>query len=94
MATAIYSHPECRLHDMGHGHPECPQRLDAILDHLLATGLEAALDSRSAPLVDLQDLGLAHESRYVRELKEVLEQVAASGEPRQIDPDTVADPGT
>ena len=94
MVTAIYSHPECRLHDMGHGHPECPQRLDAILDHLLATGLEAALDSRSAPLVDLKDLALAHESRYVRELKDVLEQVAASGQPRQIDPDTVAGPGT
>ena len=94
MVTAIYSHPECRLHDMGHGHPECPQRLDAIHDHLLATGLEAALDSRSAPLVDLKDLALAHESRYVRELKDVLEQVAASGEPRQIDPDTVAGPGT
>ena len=94
MATAIYSHPDCRLHDMGHGHPECPQRLDAIHDHLLATGLEAALDSRSAPLVDLKDLALAHESRYVRELKDVLEQVAASGQPRQIDPDTVAGPGT
>ena len=94
MTTAFYSHPDCRGHDMGHGHPECPQRLDAIHDYLLAIGLEAALESRSAPLVDLKDLALAHESRYVSELKEVLEQVAASGEPRQIDPDTVAGPGT
>ena len=39
MTTAFYSHPECRGHDMGRGHPECPQRLDAITDHLLATGL-------------------------------------------------------
>ena len=38
MSTAYYSHPECRLHDMGAGHPECPQRLDAITDHLLRTG--------------------------------------------------------
>ncbi|MDH5340406.1 MAG: histone deacetylase family protein, partial [Rubrivivax sp.] len=38
MSTAYFSHPECRLHDMGPGHPECPQRLDAITDHLRATG--------------------------------------------------------
>ncbi len=94
MATAIYSHPDCRLHDMGAGHPECPQRLDAIHDHLLATGLEAALETRSAPLVELQSLSLAHESRYVGELKDLLEQVVASGESRHIDPDTVVGPGT
>jgi len=94
MATAIYSHPDCRLHDMGAGHPECPQRLDAIHDHLLATGLEAALEVRSAPLVELSDLALAHESLYVGELKELLEQLVASGETRHIDPDTVVGPGT
>jgi acetoin utilization deacetylase AcuC-like enzyme len=94
MATAIYTHPDCHLHDMGPGHPECPQRLDAINDHLLATGLAAALEARSAPLVDLKDVALAHESRYVGELKELLEQVVASGEPRHIDPDTVVGPGT
>ncbi len=94
MSTAIYSHPDCRLHDMGAGHPECPQRLDAIHDYLLATGLESALEARIAPLVDLADLALAHESRYVGELKELLEQVVASGEARHIDPDTVVGPGT
>ena len=35
---------------MGRGHPECPQRLDAIDDHLLASGLDVALDRREAPL--------------------------------------------
>ena len=94
MSTAFYSHPDCRLHDMGEGHPECPQRLDAIHDYLLATGLEAALDLRSAPLVALPELGLAHESHYVTELKDLLEQVSASGAPRALDPDTVASPGT
>ena len=49
MSTVFYSHPACRLHDMGHGHPECPQRLDAITDHLLASGLDVALDFREAP---------------------------------------------
>ena len=94
MTTAFYSHPDCRGHDMGAGHPECPQRLDAIADHLIATGLDVALEMRDAPEVQLTDVALAHESRYVAELRELLSQVMLSGESRAIDPDTTAGPGT
>jgi acetoin utilization deacetylase AcuC-like enzyme len=94
MSTAFYTHSDCRLHEMGHGHPECPQRLDAIADHLRATGLDIALDHRDAPMVDLQDVELAHTAGYVAELTNLLETVSASGEPRYLDPDTVAGPGT
>ena len=94
MATAYYSHPDCRRHDMGRGHPECPQRLDAIHDHLLATGLDVALEFRDAPAVDLREVEHAHSSGYVAELKDVLEQVQKSGEPRALDPDTLACPDT
>ena len=94
MTTACYSHPDCRRHDMGRGHPESPQRLDAIEDYLLAHGLNDVLDRREAPLVDLADVKLAHSSGYVDELSEVLGQVAASGKARAIDPDTLASPGT
>jgi acetoin utilization deacetylase AcuC-like enzyme len=79
---------------MGSGHPECPQRLDAISDHLLATGLDVALDFHDAPLVTLEQVERAHSVHYVMELKDMLEQVQASGEARHLDPDTVACPGT
>jgi acetoin utilization deacetylase AcuC-like enzyme len=75
MTTAFYSHPDCRGHDMGHGHPECPQRLDAIDDYLLATGLDVAIERHEAPLVDPADLTYAHGGAYVAELREVLERV-------------------
>ena len=94
MTTAFYTHPDCRGHDMGPGHPECPERLDAIDDFLLASGLEAALERREAPRVDPADLALAHSSGYVDELRDFLEGVAAAGESRAIDADTVATPGT
>jgi acetoin utilization deacetylase AcuC-like enzyme len=94
MPTAYYSHPECRLHDMGAGHPECPQRVDAIADRLIASGLDVALEYRDAPLAELGPLYRAHSSGYVMYLKDLLEQVEASGEPRAIDPDTYAGPGT
>jgi acetoin utilization deacetylase AcuC-like enzyme len=94
MPTALYTHPDCHAHDMGQGHPECPQRLDAIHDHLIAQGIDSAFDHREAPLVDLADVKLAHSSGYVVELKDRLEQLAASGESRAFDPDTSANAGT
>ncbi len=94
MSTAFFTHPDCRRHDMGAGHPECPQRLDAIEDHLLATGLDIALTRHDAPIVDLKDVELAHTHHYVAELRDLLEQIEASGEPRALDPDTAANPGT
>ncbi len=94
MSTAFFTHPDCRRHDMGAGHPECPQRLDAIEDHLIATGLDIALTRHDAPLVDLKDVELAHTHHYVAELRDLLEQIEASGEPKALDPDTAANPGT
>ena len=93
MTTAFYSHPDCRGHDMGRGHPECPQRLDAIDDYLLATGLDVALERREAPLVDLSDAAHAHSSGYVDELRDALAQIEP-GMLVALDPDTAASTGT
>ena len=94
MNTAFYSHPACREHDMGEGHPECPARLDAITDHLRATGLDVALDFREAPAASAEQLGRAHAAGYVSELSDLLGRVQAAGESRYLDPDTLACPGT
>jgi len=94
MHTAFYSPPECRGHDMGPGHPECPQRLDAIADLLRATGLDLALDHRDAPLADDEALARAHSAAYVGEVRELMQQCARSGAPRAVDPDTTVGSGT
>jgi acetoin utilization deacetylase AcuC-like enzyme len=79
---------------MGAGHPECPQRLDAISDQLRATGLDMALSFHDAPEATLEQIERAHSAGYVMQLREVMEQVAAEGKPRALDPDTVVGPGT
>jgi acetoin utilization deacetylase AcuC-like enzyme len=94
MTTAYYSHPECHGHDMGRGHPECPQRLDAIDDYLLASGLDVAIERHEAPLVDLDAVSRAHSRGYVNELGDLLERVQSDGRMRAIDPDTIAGAGT
>jgi acetoin utilization deacetylase AcuC-like enzyme len=78
---------------MGSGHPECPERLDAIEDRLLVTGVADALDRREAPLATLENLALAHDRKHVDaidELRERLAQHIAEGGRgyAQIDPDT------
>jgi acetoin utilization deacetylase AcuC-like enzyme len=94
MSTAFYLPEECRRHDMGPGHPECPQRLDAIADHLRATGLDMALDFRDAPPAAPEHLARAHAQGYVAELHDMLTGLREQAETRALDPDTVATPAT
>jgi acetoin utilization deacetylase AcuC-like enzyme len=95
MSTAYFTHADCRRHDMGPGHPECPARLDAIEDHFLATGLADVLVRHDdAPVARSQDLAHAHASLYLDELDETFERVAESGALKSVDPDTAACPHT
>ncbi len=81
--TGYFTHPECRRHDMGEGHPECPQRLDAIEDRLLITGVADALDRRQAVEASLSDLELAHDRLHLAALQglemQLEEQLQAGG---------------
>src|SRR3954469_6142475 len=73
--TGYFTHPDCRRHDMGRGHPECPERLDAIQDRLLAAGVLDALDQREAPLASTDLLELAHERMHVASILGLAEEV-------------------
>ncbi len=92
-ATGYFTHPDCWKHEMGRGHPECPERLTAIEARLQAGGVGAALQRREAPLAALGDIELAHDRMMVAALRGLSEQLAddlqAGGPPyAQIDPDT------
>ena len=65
MATALITHPDCVLHEMGEGHPESPQRLRAVLAALQATGLAARLVAREARPAARAELERVHAPEYV-----------------------------
>ena len=97
--TGYFTHADCRRHEMGPGHPECPERLDAIEDRLLLTGVIDALDRREAPLASTDDIELAHDEMFVHAIRgmadELVEKIAAGGRAyAQIDPDTSMNPHT
>src|SRR5688500_3791779 len=88
MSCAWITHPDCRRHEMGEGHPECPERLDAISDFLVSTRLMAWLAPCDAPLATREQLGRAHTARHVSEIF-----ANAPGEGYlHLDPDTAMNP--
>ncbi len=78
---------------MGAGHPECPERLDAIEDRLLISGVGDALDRREAPEASLTDVELAHGRLHIAAMRglsdRLAEEISAGGPMHaQVDPDT------
>jgi acetoin utilization deacetylase AcuC-like enzyme len=90
MLSAYITHPDCARHEMGEGHPECPQRLGAVADALLLRGLLDYMLPVDAPLATEEQLERAHSALHVR-------SVLAAGPTEgyaQIDPDTRMNPYT
>ncbi len=88
MQTAYISHPDCLKHEMGEGHPECPARLSAIDDQLIASGLLHFLQQHDAPLATFDQLARVHSMQYIEAIR------AASPERGLVylDPDTAMNP--
>ena len=75
---------------MGAHHPECPERLDAIHDRLIASGLDAYLQFHEAPLANTAQLERVHPRSYIDQLES---QRPESGIVH-LDPDTAMCPET
>ena len=91
--TGYFFHSDCSKHDMGNGHPECPERLAAIDKRLRSQGVADQLDRREAPLAPIADLELAHGRMHIAALRGLTDglrdEVQAGGPTHaQIDPDT------
>jgi acetoin utilization deacetylase AcuC-like enzyme len=88
MATALFTHPDCVLHEMGAGHPESPQRLKAILAALEASGLVSRLMVREAPEANREQLQRVHGAEHV----ELIFGAAPDRGYAYLDPDTSMNP--
>ena len=57
------------MHEMGADHPECPARIHAIEDQLIASGLFGYLQHHEAPEVTREQLLRVHDAAYVDAIK-------------------------
>lgn len=87
---AYISHPDCLEHDAGAWHPEAPERLYAISNQLIASGLDWVILHRDAPLATREQLLRVHDEAHV---DRIFAQAPSEGTV-EIDGDTVMSPGT
>ncbi|MBI4495136.1 MAG: histone deacetylase [Chloroflexi bacterium] len=87
MATGLAYHPVFLEHQTGRQHPECPDRLSAIVQYLGASSLWTRLATWEPGPVDEATLRLLHTQSLIDQVREL----AAHGG-GWIDPDTVVSP--
>jgi len=90
LKTAYITHPTSQRHEMGEHHPECPDRVAAVADRLLMRGVLDLMDQFEAPRATLEQVGRAHDTRYLLELQALS---PAEGYVA-VDPDTSMNPHT
>ena len=84
MQTGFLTHAQCAAHEMGSWHPESPERLAAVHDHLIAVGLLPHLETIEAPPAGLDAIARAHDRRYIDQLRARIPKQGYT----PIDPDT------
>lgn len=75
---------------MGDWHPECPARLDAINDQMLASGLAGLVQSKTASVATRADLLRVHTPEHLAHLERLLPERGYAA----VDPDTMMNPHT
>jgi acetoin utilization deacetylase AcuC-like enzyme len=73
---------------MGPDHPECPERLASINDHVIAFGLDGHVARYEASAATREQLSRVHAPAYV----EAIERAAPASGLRYLDPDTALNP--
>jgi len=90
LQTGFFTHRACAEHEMGSWHPESPERLAAIHDHLISTGIAPHLEHFDAAPASVAALARAHDIRYIERLQTSVPQQGY----RPVDPDTSMNPHT
>jgi len=95
MTVCIISHTDCHLHQMpdvaGDRHPECAERLDAISNQLVSSGLDYVLMHRDAPEANREQLQRVHSVEYLDalEVREPQKGLVEVGEDAYLSVDTL-----
>jgi acetoin utilization deacetylase AcuC-like enzyme len=90
MSTALFTHPACLGHDAGSWHPECPDRLRAVLRALEHPDFVPLL-REEAPEATVEQLTRVHPPNYVAAILQIRPE---AGEIVPLDGDTAMSAGS
>ena len=88
MPTALITHSVCTQHEISQGHPECPERIDAIVSQLKQREIYDSLIHSEAPVATMEQLLLAHPESYI----DLIHSHSPSVGTAQLDADTAMNP--
>ncbi len=86
----IYSHPSYTRHEVAPGHPERPERITHLLEHLNASGFAADHTWRTPTPASARDLERAHNVAHL----DFIQQMAPAEGVVPLDPDTWMGPSS
>ena len=89
-AVALITHEDCVRHEMGAGHPECPERLQAVLSALEGAHLASHMAIRTARAATREELARVHPDPYA----DAIESAAPEEGYSFLDPDTSMNPSS
>jgi acetoin utilization deacetylase AcuC-like enzyme len=89
MSLGFFTHPDMLGHRPGEGHPERPERLNAVVQ-ALGEASDLDLDTREAPLAEPAQLQLVHPAAFVDDLFRAAPKTGRA----YLDPDTALSPGS
>ena len=89
MNTALYTHSACLEHDTGLGHPECSDRLKAVLAALEGEPF-VLLERHEAPRAEIEQIARVHRRDYIDRVFAAIPRHGHAG----LDADTTVSPGS
>lgn len=90
MQTTLFTHPACLEHDTGLGHPECSDRLKAVLAALESEDFYL-LDRQEGPAATVDQIARAHPVEHIEAVRAM---TPADGHHHGVDDDTVVSAGS
>lgn len=87
MSVTVFSHYYCGMHEVHQAHPESPERLDAINDQFIRSGLNFVLQQKDCSPALQEDLYRVHDVAYVNDIFK--RAPTEKGQQIWLDPDTI-----
>ncbi|MBT4494430.1 MAG: histone deacetylase family protein [Gammaproteobacteria bacterium] len=89
MTMTLYTHPDCERHELQR-HPERPERLRAVMDRLIESGLTNEMQVHLAEEIDDASIARVHTPEHI----ETINGAEPSTQVVRLDPDTYMSPGS
>jgi acetoin utilization deacetylase AcuC-like enzyme len=87
---AYIHHPKFELHEMGPGHPECPERLQSIHSKLVSSAVNSKLQRYLSQPATRAMLLRAHTESHLQRIEEAADRIVEEGVAyAMLDPDTI-----